>query len=141
MTTKGLRAILLTLPVLLLTMGLGNPAWSDETDPSGSALRNYVESYLDTAPQNDGLANKIQAAGGINAWGINEWLCSLEAATTLSVGYRIWDARMRSDAYYMAHFTKSQFIPLNITNYCIIYSNTCDHWTWDQTCIQRQYRK
>lgn len=114
---------------------------ADNTDPSGSALRAYVEAYLKNAPSTDALASKIKAMGGANSSGTNEWLCSLEVANTLSVAYNIWESRMKADSYYMQNFTKSQFIPLNIANYCITYSNACNHWTWNQDCIKNKFAK
>jgi len=136
---KNQVTILIATIVLLSTFSI--TASAGNTDPSGTALRAYVEQYLKTAPPTDALAAKINGVGGADAWGVNEWLCSLEVAATLSVGYRIWETRMRSDAYYLEHFTKSQFIPLNIANYCIIYSNNCDHWNWDKDCIRKTFAK
>lgn len=114
---------------------------ASDTDPSGAALRAYVEQYLETASPTDALAAKINAAGGVNAQGDNDWLCNLEIVATLSIGYRIWETRMRSDFYYLEHFSKSQFIPLNITNYCITYSNNCDHWNWSPDCLRDKLGK
>ncbi len=129
--------------VIALIVALTFPAIAPAsgTDPSGAALRAYVEQYLKTASPTNALASKINAAGGVNAWGVNEWLCSLEITATLSVGYRIWETRMRADSYYLEHFSKSQFIPLNITNYCITYSNNCDHWNWSPDCLKGKLGK
>jgi len=141
MISKGIKKIGAIILIAVVVIGLSCPAQAEETDPSGSKLRAFIEEYLKNPPANDGLANKINNAGGANAMGINEWLCSLEVACTLSIGYDIWESRMRADSYYMDHFTQSQFIPLNITNYCIIYSNSCDHWSWDPDCIKTKYKK
>lgn len=125
----------ITILVLLGTFSI--TAAAGGTDPSGMSLRTYVEHYLKTAPPTDALSTRIKAAGGADASGVNEWLCSLEISATLSAGYQIWESRMRADSYYLEHFSKSQFIPLNITNYCITYSNECDHWRWDKDCIKK----
>jgi len=132
------RTTLATLILCVFTLSVATPSFGGNTDPSGSQLRAYVENYLKTAMPTDALAAKINSYGGANSAGVQEWLCSLEIANTLSVGYSVWEARMQADTYYTNNFAKSQFIPLNIANYCITYSNNCSHWEWSPNCLKNK---
>jgi len=129
------RAIAIVIALFLFGV-VAAPCAADDTDPGGTVLRAYVENYLENALPSDALAQKIKAAGGVNAVGANEWLCSLEINNTYSTGYRIWAARLKADTAYAELNTKSQYIPLNLINYCISCSNKCGHWRWNGNCFK-----
>jgi hypothetical protein len=132
------RPISLAIIIIAGLLAFSTTAGANDTDPSGRALRAYVEQYLKTAPPTDALAAEIKASGGVGESKVYERFCNIEIMATLSIGYRIWENRMRADSYYLEHFPKSQFIPLNITNYCITYSNNCGHWRWSPDCLKRK---
>jgi len=135
------KQITVAIAMIAALLVFSTTAVANDTDPSGRALRAYVEQYLKTAPPTDALAAEIKASGGVNESKVYERFCNVEIMATLSIGYRIWENRMRADSYYLEHFPKSQFIPLNITNYCITYSNNCGHWRWYPDCLKQKLEK
>ena len=137
---KSLFAAIFFMVAIFSTASV-QPSFAFGTDPSGRDLRRYVENYLSNAMAHDSLAAKIKASGGAGSSGVYEWLCSLEVSNTLSVGYSVWEARLMADDYYQNNYPKSQFIPMNIMNYCITYSNTCSHWEWNKGCLKSKLGK
>lgn len=135
MMMSGSKAICAVILAIAIVISFNCQAQAGDTDPSGARLRSFVEGYLNNPPANDGLARKVNDAGGPYASDISEILCHLEITCTLSVGYDIWESRMHEDKYFIEHFPQSAFIPANITKYCIEYSNVCNHWKWDPYCL------
>ena len=127
--------------VWLILIVFAAPSFGFGTDPSGRALKRYVEEYLQNADFNDALAAKIKESGGANSMGVFEFLCSIEVANALSDGYSVWENRRAADKYYMDNHTRSQFIPLNIMNYCMTYSKECGHWEWNAKCLEKSSGK
>lgn len=108
-------------------------AVADDTDPQGSRLKAYVEQRLEEAPPNDRNAALVQAQGGTSADDYR-LLCGLEIGGTLTIGYIIWYARMANDQWYGERGEVSAEMS-NVYRYCLLYSTTCDHWTWSPTCL------
>ncbi|WP_421902019.1 hypothetical protein [Maridesulfovibrio sp.] len=133
-----MKKIVIIAVVFLLTVICVPQVLAGNVDPSGRDLKVYVENFLQGAMPNDALAAKIKAAGGTNSSGIYQFLCELEVSQALSVGYDVWDNRYNADAYYQEHFGKSDFIQLNVLNYCLKYSNTCSHWEWNANCLKNR---
>lgn len=133
-----MRKFAIVVVAFLLLISSVPQAFAGNVDPSGRALKSYIESYLQNAMPTDAMAAKIKAMGGSDSSAVYQWLCEIEVAQALSVGYDVWDNRYNSDAYYQEKFGKSSFVQLNVLNYCIKYSNTCSHWEWNKDCLKNR---
>ncbi|NDV27772.1 hypothetical protein [Desulfovibrio sp. JC010] len=131
-----MRKFAVVATMFLISVICAPQVFAGNVDPSGQALKNYVDSYLQNAMPNDVQAAKIKAMGGAGSSGVYEWLCQLEVQNALSVGYDIWESRYNADSYYQSKFPKNSFVQANIFNYCRKYSNRCNHWTWNKDCLK-----
>ena len=107
---------------LMLILALGSVpviSWAADTDPDGVKLMLLQEDpkfKADLKEKTGGPANSM------------DWsdLCALEAATV--VGLAVWDTRRTKDKCL-------RFARLWAPEYCLNYSQQCDHYHWDANCL------
>mgnify|MGYP001822463499 CR=1 FL=1 len=107
---------------LTLILALGSVpviSWAADTDPDGVKLMLLREDPNFKAD----LKEKTGDAANSTNWRI---VCALEAATV--VGLTVWDARRTKDECW-------RFASLGAPEYCLDYSQQCDHYHWDASCL------
>jgi len=130
-----ITAVILSM-LMLANLVFCPMALAGDTDPAGTKLKGIVDEYLANAPENDAKANKLREAGGSSATSngqngsIYPFLCAAEVMTV--IGLVIWENRRDSDDC-------GRDLPgMSGYQYCMGYSNHCDHWVWDSSCLKGQ---
>jgi hypothetical protein len=114
----------LCLILALASVSLPVVSLAGDTDPNGVKLM----LLHDTPKFKADLKEKTGDASN-TAWGT---VCALEVITVVGLG--IWEARRTQDkCFTFSHNTAPE--------YCLWYSESCPHYSWDSNCLLAKFGK